>query len=1075
MPWFIRYGSAILFVLLWIPVFAQQPAAVRLSVRDAVSGEKLTRATLTDLVTLEIIMPTDEGDFLIPTTNGKREFRVTHIGFDSITLQVGEGSSSTMTVALLQSDNIIEEVSISTGYQTLPKERATGSFELLDEAMISRSSGYDILSRLEGLTASTLISRNNYNPNQYTQRSVTASQIRIRGESSLFTEANPLIILDNFPYDGDISSINPNDVESVTLLKDAAAASIWGAQAGNGVIVITTKKGHFNQPLRILFSANVGTSDKPDLYYLPTLSSPDFIEIERFLFGQGYYNNIENNIRRPALSPAVELMIQHRDSLLDEAQLQHQLGELGMHDVREDFLKHVYRRPVQQQHAFSLVGGGDKFNFRTSLGYDHHFQGVQGNQDDRFSFRNELTFRPNDKLTFQASLQYVQRQANTQERDGYGQISMGNYQLYPYARLLNDDGTPASIPRDYRLGFADTAGAGRLLDWHYRPLDDLGDRVLQNQDVMLQGGITYTIAQGLNLDLKYQYQNGKADLNAINGLEKYAVRNKINRFTEINGHQLTHHFPLGGEFLMANDRLESHNARVQANFDKRWGSHEIVMLGGMEVRQRKSTGNRHTVYGFDPETLNFSKVDAVNRYPLYGNLGSTALLPLSNESFSDLTNRYVSAFGNMAYTFDGRYIVSASVRKDASNLLGVETNHRWQPLWSLGGSWIVSKEPFMGQGIFSLLKARATYGYSGNIDHSRSAHTILTHQPLELLAGRSFANISNPPDPALRWERVNTFNAGIDFQTARGRVSGTIETYWKKSIDLFGITPIDWTTGFRSLTTNSAHTKGSGIDVTLKTLNIDKQFQWETTLIYSHNQSVLLEYLGAERIPSSYIGSSLTKAILKGYPLYSVFSYRWEGLDPQTGDPQGWLAGEVSKEYNDIRRNSTFDDLIFHGTGMPTHFGSVRNDFRYSDITLSFNVSYQLGYHFRRDGLHYSSLFSNYRTHSEWQKRWTKTGDEEMTNVPSMIYPASSSRDDFYNNSELLVESGSHIRLQDIRIVYNIQNMKLGNDRSHALQISLFANNLGIIWRANKNGIDPNSIQNIRLPRFYNLALSWTL
>ncbi|MFC3198259.1 SusC/RagA family TonB-linked outer membrane protein [Parapedobacter deserti] len=1051
----------------------QQQKEVSIMVVDTITGQPL-RATVVD-VDAQRELAVHEGNLLFRIAGNTHRLRVSHVGYATRLVTINRETPAEFVVGLSSTRNMLEEVPVYTGYQSLPKERATGSFEPVDNALINRSAGYDILSRLEGVTASVLLNRNNYDPNQITARSLNAGQLRIRGESSLFTEANPLVVLDNFPYDGDISNINPNDVESITLLKDAAAASIWGAQAGNGVIVITTKRGRFNQPWRLSFNSNVGMHDKPDLYYKPVLPSPAFIDVERFLFENGYYNSIENNIRRPALSPAVELLISNRDGLLSDDDLQRQLDALGAQDVRDDYLNHVYRNAVQQQHAVSLHGGSDRLTFRTSVGYDDRLQGMTGNRDNRFSLRNELVFKPVDKLEIQTSLQYVKRRVTSRDLSGYGETRMGSYDLYPYAALMNEDGTPARIARDYRLGFTDTAGAGHLLDWNYRPLADVGDRTILNNEILLQTGLSYTIIPALRVNLKYQYQQGKGELHAISGLEMYTVRNKINRFTQINGSEIIRNFPLGAEYYMTNQRQESHNARLQSDFNRRWGRSDIAAIAGLEVRQHTSIGNGRTAYGFDRETLTFAKIDPVNRYPLYGNLGSTALLPVSNDMFSDLTNRYVSAFGNIAYTYYDRYIFSLSARKDASNLLGVETNRKWQPLWSVGGSWIVSREPFFNNPVVNYLKARVTYGYSGNIDPSRAAYTIIAHRPIETLTGRSYADIMNPPDPALRWEKVGTLNAGLDFELLDGRLSGSVETYWKESTDLFGTTPVDWTVGFRTLTVNSANTKGRGTDVTLRSVNLAGRFKWNTTAIYSHNQVELIEYLGPEFMPSSYISSGQSIGTLKGYPFYSLFSYRWAGLDPANGDPQGWLDGGVSKDYTAIERNSTFDDLVFHGSAIPLHFGSLRNDFSYGSISLSVNLTYRLGYYFRRDGLHYTSLFSNYDSHSELQQRWMKPGDEQFTDVPSMIYPASRYRDNFYGNSEVMVERGDHIRLQDVRLGYTIDNVRLGRATLRNFQVSLYANNLGIIWSANKRGIDPDQVSTFPSPRFYNLGLSLTL
>lgn len=1070
------YRLVIIFLFLTshFQVFAQQLKEIKIVVVDELTDEVLPKATVRDVYTAREITSSNNNDFVAQLEDRVYTFRITHVGYNPKTIEIDHSTPALLIVPLMPSNSVLDDVSVSTGYQTLPKERATGSFESIDNELLNRSTGFDILSRLEGVTSSLAISKNNYNPNGVMPQYLDASQIRIRGESSLFTEANPLIVLDNFPYDGDISNINPNDVESITLLKDAAAASIWGAQAGNGVIVITTKKGRFNQPWRVSFKSNVAFSDKPDLHYQPILESDAFIEVERFLFEKGYYKSMENNIRMPALSPAVELFIKHRDGLLSESDLESQLNGLRQQDVRDDFLKHMYRNELQQQHSLSLNGGSDNFNFRTSVGYDKKLHALRGNENNRISLRNEIEFKPMDKLNIQAMIQYVQSKVNSEDRSGYGSSTykMGSFDLYPYARLVNDDGTPASLPKDYRLGFVDTAGSGHLLDWHFRPLTDFGDRAIQNNEVLLQTGVTYALFPGLRANLKYQYGQSKGELHAISGLEKYSIRNNINRFTLINGNEIVRNFPIGGEYYMTNEERESHNARLQLDFNRSWRGHDLAAIAGVETRQIKSIGNGHAVYGFNKEILTYSNINRTDRFPLYGNLGSGFLLPVLPDYFSDITNRYLSAFTNLAYTYSEKYILSLSARKDASNLLGIETNQRWQPLWSIGGSWIISKEPFFKNEAINYLKAKVTYGYSGNIDHNRAAYTIITHRPLDVLTGRSFANVSNPPDPALRWEKVGTLNIGLDFEAINGRISGNIESYWKKSTDLFGAAPVDWTTGFDRLTINSANTKGQGTDITLRSRNLNHKFKWLTTAIYSYNQVKLTKYMGTQRSPSSYISSGQQQGTLLDYPFYSVFSYKWAGLDPINGDPQGWLDGEISKNYTTIKRDATFDDLVYHGSAIPLHFGSFRNDVSYGKFSLSFNITYRLGYYFRRDGLRYSSLFSLYQGHSDLLQRWMVSGDELDTQVPSMLYPASSIRDEFYLNSEVMVEKGDHVRFQDIRIGYDFSNSQLGRRNIKSFQVFVYANNLGIIWSANKLGIDPDSVNSIPQPKFINLGFT---
>src|SRR5690606_19639863 len=191
-----------------------------------------------------------------------------------------------ITVALDPAENILAEVDVvSPGYQTIPKERATGSFVFVDSALLNRAVSTDIISRLKGVVPSLL----------FDERAGGEPKLSIRGRSTIYANADPLIVVDNFPYEGDIRNINPNDVESVSILRDAAAASIWGVRAGNGVIVITTKKGKAGQPLQVSFNGNVTVGEKPDLWYEPRISTADFIDVERFLFDNGYFNTSLNN------------------------------------------------------------------------------------------------------------------------------------------------------------------------------------------------------------------------------------------------------------------------------------------------------------------------------------------------------------------------------------------------------------------------------------------------------------------------------------------------------------------------------------------------------------------------------------------------------------------------------------------------------------------------------------------------------------------------------------------------------------------------------------------------------------
>lgn len=324
-----------------------------------VDGIVLVGVNIQSLPSNQMAITDKNGSFTINLKNDT-SIRVSSLGYEGIIVPL-EGTTSPLSIVLNQTLASVEEVIVTTGYQSLPKERATGSFATLDNALINRSVSTDILSRMENVTSGLLFDKRF--PNE-------APGLRIRGESTIRSDASPLIIVDNFPYEGRIENINPNDVENITVLKDASAASIWGARAGNGVIVITTKQGKLNRPLSVDINSNLTMGTRPDLFFNRSfLSSSDFIEVERYLFNKGYYEQMEANIRYPVLSPAVELLIAQRDNNISTGELETEINKLKSVDIRHDLNKYFYRAPVSQQYSLNLSGGEDKSTYYLGTGF----------------------------------------------------------------------------------------------------------------------------------------------------------------------------------------------------------------------------------------------------------------------------------------------------------------------------------------------------------------------------------------------------------------------------------------------------------------------------------------------------------------------------------------------------------------------------------------------------------------------------------------------------------------------------------------------------------------------------------
>lgn len=943
-------------------------------------------------------------------------------------------------------------VMVNTGYQSLPKERATGSFVQVGNELLNRRVSTDIMSRLEDVASGLIFNRG---------AGSTPTPISIRGQSTIYSSTRPLLVIDNFPYEGDINTINPNDVESITLLKDAAAASIWGVKAGNGVIVITTKKGKYNQPVQIGLNSNLTVKAKPDLFYAPRMSSADYIEIEKGLFSRGYYQSTENSVNKTALSPVVELLIARRDGKLSAPEADARIEALKELDSRKDFNKYFNRQSINQQYAINLSGGSGNQRYYVSLGYDQNLSESVGNDYNRITLNATNTYAfLKQKLEITTGIQYSQSKS-VLNNPGYSSVVMNiGSSLYPYARIADEQGMPVILTKDYRTTYLQSvsqSGQG-LLDWTYKPLEEINhaDNQTRLTNYHINLGLKYKLTQGLNTEVLYQYRNSLSGNRNYQSSQSYYTRNQINMFTIVNSDgTLSRPIPLGGILDWSNSNTMNQNLRLQMVYNKNINhDHDISILSGYEISESNGITNTYRLYGYDDEHAISKTVDYNSNFISYVNPQAKNNQILNKDNIDDFTDRYLSWYANAAYTYKGRYTLSGSGRLDRANLFGVKANQKGVPLYSAGLGWVINEEPLYNLAILPKLKLRLTYGYNGNINKSLSAYTTARYDNGSTTETRlPNARVINPPNPELRWERVRILNLGLDFATKKNILSGSLEYYRKWGLDLIGDMVIAPSSGIVSFRGNTASTSGQGVDITLNSMNMNNGIKWNTSILLSHISEKVTGYK-IKSTPATYVSGQGSP--LAGKPLFAIYSYPWAGLDPQTGDPQGYLNGEISKDYTKIMGAYTPENILYHGSSRPTTFGVVRNTFTWKSLAFSFSVSYRMGYYFRKNSIAYGSDYGLNSQHGDYALRWQKTGDEKFTQVPSAPLVSNINRNNLYMYSEILVGKGDHIRLQDVSLTYELKKTQTPKLSFTSVRVYLYANNLGLLWSANSWKIDPD-------------------
>lgn len=1014
-------------------------------------GDPVEGVTVRVKGTEKFTLTDKNGEFSLVTVERDAILLFTHITMEAFELKVS--GQTELLIKLKTKVSALGEVTVTvnTGYQQVSKERFVGSVSTLDNETYNRRPGMDILSRMDGLMPGILFDKKSTHNSQL-------QNIQIRGLSTLklnpsAANTQPLVVVDNFPFKQDLSTLNPNDIESINILKDAAATSIWGAQAGNGVIVITTKKGKYNQPFRASFSSSLTAQSKPDQYFFPQMSVPDFIDAEIFLFNQGKYDNDLANVSSwPVLSPVVEMLANRRAGKISAQDSAVQINAFKSMDARRDLDKWVYRNGFIQQHYLNLNGGNNVFNYSLSGGYNKSLNSVKNSKpDDQFTLNTNAGIRVTKDLDIATGINYSQANAKS---TNFNLPSP----LYPYAQVADEQGNALALPNKIRVAYLDTVGGGKLLDWKYRPLEEtkLADNKTTTQFIQISTAVSYKITKWLNARFNYQYNKQTINNNNYHSLQSFYTRDLINRFTNLSQASLDLRNPVPIGAILETNRSEviSQNLRGQLDFTKTlFNDHTINGLIAIERSEARSDANQAKFYGYNNETGVYkSSMNYQTFYPTYNNTG-TQTIPVGSYISPEANRRFVSYVGNISYSYRGRYTLYGSARKDGSNVFGVNTNKRWKPLWSTGASWDISEEKFYNLKWISSLRLKASYGFSGNPTNASGLPTITYSTSPAQLTNLPLANINDAPNPNLRWEKVGMVNVGVEFTALNKRLSGSFDIFKKKSTDILGDYPTAPNTGIPTYSANVASLEGHGFELSLFSKNIDRAIKWQTGFNLSHAKTIVTKVFYDKYRAFDFIEYSVNAA--PGKVAYGLASFRWAGLDHATGNPQGYLGNKTSTDYTAIL-NDSLGNQVFNGSAIPLYFGNISNSISWKNFTLSANITYRLQFYYRKPTISYNQLADGWSGNPDYSLRWQKPGDEAATMVPSFVYPIDVNRDLFYQYSEVNVKRGDNVRLTDIGLSYN-WNAKNEKSPIKNFQIYLSANNMNVVlWKKDKSDYDPD-------------------
>ncbi|QVY65009.1 SusC/RagA family TonB-linked outer membrane protein [Polaribacter sp. Q13] len=985
-----------------------------------------------------------DGDFTIRASKGN-VVKFSYVGF--LTQVVKIKDQQEINVVLKENANTLDEIVLNTGYQKISKERATGSFEQLDNKVLGIKTSQNIFNKIEGEVAGVLFD--------------AGDGATIRGVSTINSVNDPLVVVDGFPIEQGIETINPNDVESITILKDAAAASIWGIRAANGVIVIVTRKGTKNAKPTVSYSTSFSMTNKLDLHDQPYASTESFLEFEKHM-ADNEWRTLPNSFNSSNISKGLETYLSLNEGVINNDEANAIINNLKNIDSRGQFEDLFISNQTWLQHNLSIGGGGENSSYRASLLYNQN----KNNGSFKNNNSNQIVANISNHIKLSPKFTFTSRVNYSETRSGNNGMSLANASgLDQYQNIIDENGDRLTQSQGFYQEFKDARSVdnGYPYNWDYNLQQEAENKnnSITNTQIRLQAALNYKITDHISFEGRYQYEKGTYQARNLYNENTFQVRNQVNIYTTNTGTDdaIASAIPAGSMLDLNIYNSESQSGRLQLNYNQSFKNnlHNVSVIGGYEARKVLSDSNANRLYGYDDRSLNFaSNINFADRFPTVYYFGQNQIPNYA--SITENENRYISYYGNFAYTYDKKYTITGSTRLDDANLFGASDKYKNIPLYSIGAKWSIHNENFFKSNTINNLSLRATYGSNGNVNNSTSpfVQVGISNDPY---TGNDYGFISNVKNPELRLEKVYVTNLGVDFGMFNNRLNGSVEYYQRKSEDLLSNVIFPSILGFNSALINAGAMENKGVDISLRGLVVNKKdFKYNTTLNFSYNKNTVTEVEVPEDTPFAY---TRLRSPLKNKPLRYLYSYQFEGLNEE-GAPM--FLNENGELVN--RDIDVVEALKYEGTTTPKVYGGWINQFSYKGFTLRALTSFKLGHVFRNTNfMDYANLpntFSgNHYIHKDFESRWQNPGDETTTNIPKIPTTRTDATLDtyqtYYRYGSQHVDDASHIRLREVVLGYQLDDKITRSAGFNSLYVSFQATNLALI-NFNKWNVDPESL-----------------